>query len=429
MPLPETRVDNLLQSQFLGLAPFLRRSIAGDDLQAFGQRLLATANASPDDANLWMNLAIATQCMGQRDIGLALQKQALALQRNYYLPATQQPACLRLLLLVADGDLSANTPLDCLFEHSDLDLILHFVDAQALSTVQTAANWRQQLPDHDVVMVGIGVASDTIALLQKLQTCLENWPKPVINLPKHILHTDRAVASELLQNAPGILMPMTVHCTRDTLQSIANGNQRLMAVTTDNFPVHAAGFDFPIIVRPVNSHGGHGLDKITDKEQLAIYLHGADAADFFVAPFIDYSGEDGYFRKIRIALVQGEPFACHMAVSTHWMVHYLNAGMYEEAWKRAEEAAFMSNFADFARRHHEALHTIFARSQLDYVCIDCAETRDGKLLIFEIDHSMVIHAMDLESQFPFKKTHMQKVQHALRHYILSTQVNQTEQCA
>lgn len=426
---PEQPVAGPSPSRYLGLAPFLRRSIAGDDLQAFGQQLLDRAKAAPDDANHWMNLAIATQCLGQLEAGVALQQQALALQRTYYLPATLQPARLRVLLLVAAGELSANTPLDCLFERSDLDLVLHFVDAHALSTLQGRGAWPEQLPDHDVLMVGIGVSNGTVALLRQLQPLLAHWPKPVVNAPQHILHTDRAAASALLQQAPGIRMPPTVRCPRLQLQGVVEGQQRLTvavdAVDPDNL-FHP--FAFPFIVRPVNSQGGHGLDRIQNGEQLATYLDRIDAAEFFVAPFVDYRGEDGYFRKIRVALVQGHAFVCHMAVSAHWMVHYVNAGMYEEAWKRAEEAAFMDAFEDFALRHQAALHAIHARTQLDYVCIDCAETRDGQLLIFEIDHAMVVHAMDLEHQFPFKQIHMRKVQDALRHYLLGRHVDQAEQC-
>lgn len=427
---PEHLIAGPPPTRYLGLAPFLRRSIAGDDLRAFGQQLLARANAAPDDANHWMNLAIATQCLGQLEAGMALQQQALALQRTYHLPATLQPARLRVLLLVVAGELSLNTPLDCLFEHSDLDLVLYFVDTLALTPLQGQKAWHEQLPDHDVLMVGIGVSSDTVALLRQLQHLLAQWPKPVVNAPQHILQTDRAAASALLQQAPGLRMPPTVRCPRGLLQSVVEGRHRLTALVMGLDPTNASeSFDFPIIVRPVNSQGGHGLDRIENDGQLAAYLGHIDAAEFFVAPFVDYCGEDGYFRKVRVALVEGRAFVCHMAVSAHWMVHYVNAGMYQEAWKRAEEAAFMDAFADFALRHRAALQAIHARTQLDYVCIDCAETRDGQLLIFEIDHAMVVHAMDLEHQFPFKQIHMRKVQYALRHYLLGSHVEQTEQCA
>jgi hypothetical protein len=106
-----------------------------------------------------------------------------------------------------------------------------------------------------------------------------------------------------------------------------------------------------------------------------------------------------------------------MGISSNWMIHYVNAGMYEDAQKRTEEAAFMEHFDEFALRHRKALDAIYQRTQLDYLCIDCAETRDGHLLIFEIDHTMVVHAMDPEQLFPYKQAHMLKVKTAFRDFL------------
>jgi len=108
----------------------------------------------------------------------------------------------------------------------------------------------------------------------------------------------------------------------------------------------------------------------------------------------------------------------------------VNAGMYEEDQKRAEEASFMAHFDGLAQRHHLALDAIYSRTKLDYLCIDCAETRDGQLFVFEIDHAMVVHAMDPEDRFPYKQHHMQKVQQAFRDFLFrltaSDDANQPE---
>ncbi|MDR3631037.1 MAG: hypothetical protein P4L42_11955, partial [Desulfocapsaceae bacterium] len=46
---------------------------------------------------------------------------------------------------------------------------------------------------------------------------------------------------------------------------------------------------------------------------------------------------------------------------------------------------------------------------LDYLVIDCAETRDGQLLVFELDTGAVVHAMDPVDIFPYKVPQMRKV--------------------
>jgi glutathione synthase/RimK-type ligase-like ATP-grasp enzyme len=197
-------------------------------------------------------------------------------------------------------------------------------------------------------------------------------------------------------------MPRTVRVPRATAARLADGALDVQALLP--------GGAFPLIVRPVDSHAGTDLHKVGDATALGAYLaaHAADA--FYLAPFVDYAGPDGQFRKYRIVLIDGRPFICHLAISSHWMVHYLNAGMDDSAPKRAEEAAGMADFdTGFAQRHAAALADIDARVRLPYLGIDCAETRDGRLLVFEVDNAMVVHAMDDPDRYPYKRPTMDKV--------------------
>ncbi len=397
------------ETPFLGLAPFLRASIAGQDLRTLGQEMLALANERGDDANLWMNLSLAMQCIGQRDLGLTIQAQALTMRRIYPLPAAIQPAKLCVLMLMVSGDLAANTPLECLLEDSDIDLIYYYV---------TPGNpLALPVPEHDVLLVAMGDSDENRPLLAALEKDLANWPKPVVNAPQFIPATDRSVASVLLKDVPGVLIPPTLYVSRSVLGEIARGEVLLADLVE--------GCDFPIILRPVGSQAGRDLEKFEHSEDVAPYLEKVADPEFFLSRFVDYSGKDGQFRKYRVAMIDGVPFACHMGVSSHWMVHYVNAGMYEDAAKRAEEARFMENFDEFAARHREALAAIRERNGLDYLCIDCAETADGQLLIFEADHCMVVHAMDPEDLFPYKQVHMLKMKNAFRDYLLRLKAAQS----
>jgi hypothetical protein len=140
------------------------------------------------------------------------------------------------------------------------------------------------------------------------------------------------------------------------------------------------------------------------------YLDQSEAEEFFVARFVDYASEDGLFRKYRVVFVDGKPYACHMAVADRWDIWYLNAGMSGDAGKRLEEATFMSTFdIAFARRHRSALAAMAERVGLDYFIVDCAETRDGSLLIFEADNTAVVHNMDQPEVFPYKPAQMRKI--------------------
>ena len=108
-----------------------------------------------------------------------------------------------------------------------------------------------------------------------------------------------------------------------------------------------------------------------------------------------------------------------MGISAHWMIHYLNAGMADSAAKRAEEEAFMRDFdRGFARRHASALQGISERFGLDYLVIDCGETRSGELLVFEVCTGAVVHAMDPVEVFPYKRAHMDRIFAAFRSLLL-----------
>ncbi|MCR9000410.1 ATP-grasp domain-containing protein [Rahnella perminowiae] len=406
--LPISRADQAVPerfdaSQFLGLAPFLRMSIAGEEWSDIAQVLITRAQQSPDDAVLWMNLSTVMLCLQRTELGLTIQNQALAMQQVYTLRAARQPATLRLLILMVPGTLSANVPLDCLLENSDIELIYYYITQEA--------PFEAPIPEHDLMMVGISATTENLFLLQQLENVTQHWPVPVINAPQHIPNSERHTASRLLQNKPGLAIAQAHAVTFATLSAVAAGETTLHDALPESH--------YPVILRPAGSHGGHGLEKITCQKTLANYLTRVQVEDYFLSQFIDYSNKDGQFRKYRISLIDGVPYACHMAISSHWMVHYVNAFMYEDIQKREEEAAFLNNFRAFATRHQQALQAIYDATQLDYLGIDCSETPDGRLLVFEIDPAMVVHAMDLEVMFPHKQIHMNKVKTACRELLLS----------
>jgi hypothetical protein len=206
-------------------------------------------------------------------------------------------------------------------------------------------------------------------------------------------------------------MPVTARIDRATLESIGRCEVAIQAFVTDGA--------FPIIVRPVDSQKGRGLMKLVNEDAILDYLETWPENAFYVARYVEYRGPDGQFRKYRILLIDGRPYVCHMAISDSWVVHYMSAGMVESAAKRAEEARFFAGFDDdFARRHRSALLSIAQRLELEYVGIDCGETPEGDLLIFEVDSGMTVHAMDPVDTFPYKQPQMRKVFRAFRQMLV-----------
>ncbi|UHL63263.1 RimK family alpha-L-glutamate ligase [Paralcaligenes sp. KSB-10] len=404
-PKPESAATKI--PPLIGMAPLIRRAFNGENLVPMAQKLLARAQENPLDAHACLDLSAVLLITGHRKDALAIQAEALAMQSRYFLPARHAKPGLRLLVLMGPGDFMANTPVEFLVEDSDVSLELLYLGDKA--------ELPASLPDHDVLMVAMAESDANLPLLKRLEKYLDDWPNPVINRPEHIVKLSRNGVYAALQGLPGVEIPASVRIDRSVLQALSNGETAITDILPDG--------DFPIIVRPLGSHAGNDLEKLERAEDFAAYLHAVGDEYFYVSRFVDYRGADGLFRKYRIAMIDGQPFVCHFAVSEHWMIHYLNAGMVESAEKRMEEAACMATFDDdFAVRHAAALQAIDQRIGLPYMGMDCAETASGELLIFEVDNSMIVHAMDPEDLFPYKAPAMRKVFAAFREMLEKARV-------
>ena len=99
-----------------------------------------------------------------------------------------------------------------------------------------------------------------------------------------------------------------------------------------------------------------------------------------------------------------------MAIADRWDIWYLNAGMSDSAAKRLEEETFMRHSTLASRA---AIRPRWPGSPivigLDYFTVDCAETKNGSLLIFEADNTAIVHDMDPPDIFPYKAPQMRKV--------------------
>jgi hypothetical protein len=374
---------------YIGIASLLRRSLSGENLS----HLVNMAAFNPDSANMLMSLSVIFQLTGSRAVGLEMQARALQMRQLYHLPSATGRVGVRLLAIMRPGDMMDNTPVDFLLEETDV----------ALDTLYVADDlpFPAALPECDVILVAIGQSDQNQTLLERLCGLLATSSRPVLNRPERIMHLSRDGVSALLQSIPGVEMPVALRINRQDLQQISRGAKSLAALGCA---------DFPIIARPLGSQAGIGLEKLDGADAIEKYLNATPDQEFHIARFVDYRSADGLYRKYRIALIDGVPYACHMAISDNWMIHFKNAGMEASAAKRAEEASFMAGFdAGFGRRHRAACLSIAERLQMDYLVMDCAENSKGDLLVFEADNLGLIHAMDPVDIYPYKQPQMHKV--------------------
>lgn len=377
-----------------GTAVFTRLAFAGVDMLPFWKRLVADISDDARGAGLGMDLSIISQLMGDQKTGLAIQTDSLRYQRLFRTPCAVSAPKLRVLALAAQMDIGGNTPIEFLLEGSDIELItLYIVPGMSLP---------DPIPEHDVAIVLAPDDAKSRGTLAEIDRLAPHWPRPMLNLPRNILGLDRHTLCEILRNLPGLEIPTTNQISRDWLLNIGLGACLVSNVLEDG--------DFPIIVRPIGSHAGLGLERLDNPAAVAAYLENRPEDNFFISRYVDYSSADGMFRKYRIVLVDGKAYACHMAISDQWKIWYLNADMILNEANRAEEARFMATFDEqFAARHKDALAEMARRIGLEYCTVDCAQSKDGKLLIFEADNTAIVHDMDPVDIFPYKAPQMRKI--------------------
>jgi hypothetical protein len=373
----------------IGVARLARMQAGGTDLRPLWQTLIKKLIDGTLQAGEGLDLALIAQLLGDKPAGLAIQDQVLAAHQLFRLPCALAKPRLRVLALAAATDMGSNTPIEFLLEHSGIELSTLYVMADVELPVP--------LPDHDIAIVIASDSEDCRDALGKIDRAAARWPRPLLNPPRLVGNLDRDKLHRLLGGIAGLEIPATIALSRAQLCEASPSTP-------------AADLTFPIIVRPRGSHAGAGLEKVCDRAALLRYLDARPEPEFFIARFVDYAGSDGLFRKYRIVFIDGRPYACHLAIADRWDIWYLNAGMSQSAAKRREEEAFMESFeTGFARRHRMALAGIAERIGLEYFTVDCAETSNGSLLIFEADNTAVVHDMDPPDIFPYKLPQMRKV--------------------
>ena len=371
----------------LGTAALTAAAYGGTGLDELG-RLIARSDEHPAARSL--DRSILHQLAMQRDEGLGLQREALQGSALYRVDTGRRGA-IRLLAIMAPGDLMVNTPLDFITAHLDVQLdILFLLPDRPLPPV---------IPDHDVAFMAVSEADP--ATLARLRGICASWPRPMLNNPACLPSLARDKLPRLLGGVPGLCCPAAATVDAPRLRALGDDPGWLSSILP--------GAAFPLLVRPAGSHAGAGLERVDRPEQLAGLAERAPALST-ITQYMDYRSPDGFYRKYRIALIDRRPFLCHLAISDHWMVHYLNAGMTESASKRAIEAEAMASFdTGFARRHAGSLHAICDELDFDVFSVDCGELPDGRLILFEADTAAIIHAMDAPELFPYKRPQMDHV--------------------
>ena len=324
----------------------------------------------PDFADAYLGYSLRARSLDDEGLAEAALAAALAIQRVYVRPARGADV-VRVLVLHAPVSWEDEVSVDLLLDGA-FQLIHLYLDEHLLP---------DPLPAHDVIVVAMSDLERSRPALERARTVIERSGRAVINEPERVPRTTRAQLHERLAGIPGLRVPRTRRLRFDEPLDVASS---------------------PVVIRPVDSHGGRGVARLAGADALDAYRRITSVPLYDVSDYVDYVSADGLYRKYRLMFVDFVPYAYHLAISPHWVVHYLSAPMDKNAWMRAEEARFLADWTTVFGAHRKALAAIAERLGLDYFGIDASIGPSGELIVFEADAAMFVHCEDPPERYAYK---------------------------
>ena len=296
-------------------------------------------------------------------------EEAFALRRRYAPPAAR-PGARHALVLGLAGPWPRNMPLDFVVDDARWTLHRWFLPDPHRAT--------RALPPVDLIVNALGDSVAGRAALADARAIIAAHPEiPAINDPARLRGLGRDRLAATLAGVPGARVPDARRIARDAL---AAG--------------HDPGIAYPLLVRPVDTHGGRGLEKLDAPDERAAYLARVPADAYDVSGYVEYRSADGWFRKYRVMFVDGVAYPYHLAIDDRWMIHYYRTATTVTSWMHDEEARFLAEPERAFAGWSATMPAIAAALGLDYAGIDCTQLSDGTVFVFEADSAMLVHALD-----------------------------------
>jgi tetratricopeptide (TPR) repeat protein len=343
------------------------------------------------DANTYVELGNILMRKRQTDAALTMFRRSQELQPLITWLANQEKAEFSAVFL--DTPLAGSTPVTYLAGRACYDRHFHCV------IPDTAVDVDLLRSKADVVFNMICNADDGKDILPQALELVERLGRPTINHPRLIMNTDRETMSRRLADIPNCVIPRTIRVAGPVLTE---------AALNKSF----ADFHLPLLVRVAGTHGGDDFDKVEDWDEVVDFVAKDPDATYYVIEFINYRSDDGFFRKYRVIFVDGEILPYHLAIHDDWKVHHFRTDMANQEWMRREEERYLQDMGSvFDAAHQDALRAMARATGLDYGGIDCGLDRDGRIVVFEANASMLVHDEKTED-FAYKNQYIAKIKTA-----------------
>ena len=360
--------------------------------------VLTSPDEGRDDDTLvamaYQILAAACEARGERAQAERRLDQAYARQSLFRQPAPG--AAFTTLVLVTRG--AGNISYGALLPRGQFDRLVWYME-------HARPEQRAELGQYALVLNAIGDPDVAEASRPAVDAFLAACTKPVLNSPVRVDATFRHRIGETLAGVDDLIAPRTIRfATDEVAQGLGAAALR-------------SGLEGPVIIRPTGSHGGKGV--VLAEDLAALDDLEIDAkADLYLTAFHDYRSPDGFYRKYRMIFVDRTPYAYHLAIGPHWMVHHRSAEMADDPSRIAEELAFLHDpEAAIGAKAMTAIRAIGRRLDLDYGGIDFGVTDDGQVLLFEANATMLTHLEPADGPFAAKNVYIEPILQAFRRHI------------
>jgi aromatic-L-amino-acid decarboxylase len=376
----------------------------GDDAAGARVQYEAVLAIDPEFPQAHGGMYYALERLGEPEAAERHRRKAFGQQNLFTVPYRGAAPPIPVLLLVASC--GGNTPIEKLLDDRVFQISVVVADYYDRAT---------PLPAHRLVVNGIGdveVGAEALAAADRLLTLTG---ATVLNHPRKVQATGRCENAERLRRVPGVRTASTALFPRAVLAG--DGGTAALA---------QRGFQFPLLLRSPGFHMGQHFVRVEAPAALAaavagLATTGRAANEVLAIAYLDARGADGDARKYRVMFVHGRLYPLHLAIARNWKVHYFSADMADTPEHRAEEARFLGDMRGvLGVRAMAALEQIERVLGLDYGGIDFGLNREGNLLLFEANATMVVEQPTEDSCWDYRRAAVAQIHAAVRAMFLTS---------
>lgn len=278
-------------------------------------------------------------------------------------PVRGARAARRVLLLMSA--VGGNVPTRHILEETIFDVTTALVEAAEADV---------ELPPHDVVFNAVGDPDLTPQALDAAEAILARSSAPVINPPCRVRLTGRLENARRLGRLEGVRAPRMARIPREALLPEADA------------------FGYPLLIRSPGHHTGRHFTLAKDPAEALAAAEALPGPDLLLIELLNARDADGRARKYRVMLINGAVLPLHLALSSHWKVHYFTTDMADRPEHREIERAFLESMREVVgATAMAALERIRDVMGLDYAGVDFGLSPTGELILFEANATMVVN--------------------------------------